>query len=125
MKIMKKILLFAISVCAFSLIHAQTSPADSLKEYTGKYKFPDGTPFPEVTITLENGVLTASSSAGSAELKRKEGDTFEILSYGGLAIFKRNEEKKIKKLQVQLNDLDVEGEKTEGIADLWKLNIEH
>jgi Domain of unknown function (DUF3471) len=110
---MKKIVLLAIAVCAFSFINAQTSPADSLKEYTGKYKFPDGTPFPEVTITLENGTLTAASVAGSAELKRREGDVFDIVSYGGTATFKRNDEKKIKKLQVQVNDLDVEGEKTE------------
>ena len=120
---MKKIVLLAITVCAFSCIKAQSSPADSLKEYTGKYKFPDGTPFTEVTIALENGVLTASSVAGSSELKRREADTFDIVAYGGIAIFKRNDEKKIKKLQVQVNDLDVEGEKTEEgslSAVLWR-----
>ncbi|HLG40184.1 MAG TPA: DUF3471 domain-containing protein [Chitinophagaceae bacterium] len=118
---MNKLLLIVLMVFSFNTINAQTSPADSLKEYTGKYKFPDGTPFPEVTITLENGTLTATSVAGSAELKRREGDVFDILSFGGTATFKRNDEKKITKLQVQVNDLDVEGEKTEGafLSDIF------
>jgi hypothetical protein len=106
---MKKIILLALAIGSFALVNAQTSPADSLKEYTGKYKFPEGTPFPEVSISVENGTLSASSSAGTAELKRRDGDTFDILSYGGVAIFKRDESKKIKKLQVQISDLDVEG----------------
>ena len=110
---MKKIIVFAIAIFAFNLINAQNSPADSLKEYTGKYKFPEGTPFPFVTIALENGTLTATSVAGTSELKRREGDTFDVVAYGGVAIFKRNEEKKVNKVQVQVDTLDVEGEKTE------------
>ena len=112
---MKKFFLLAITVFAFSCMNAQGSPADSLLEYTGKYKFPDGSPFTEVTITLENGVLTASSSAGSSELKRREGDVFDIVAYSGTATFKRNEEKKVRRVQVQVEDLDIEGEKTEGL----------
>jgi len=110
---MKKLLLLAITVFIFNCINAQNAPADSLKEYTGKYKFTEGTPFSEVTIILQNGTLTASSEAGSSDLKRREGDTFDIVAYGGTAVFKRNEEKKIKKLQVQVDDLDVEGDKAE------------
>jgi hypothetical protein len=119
---MKKILLLIIAIVAFSLVKAQSSPADSLKEYTGKYKFPDGTPFGDVTITIENGTLMASSAGGVSELKRREGDIFDIVAYGGTAIFKRNEEKKITKVQVQVNDIDVEGEKTEGLylsTEFW------
>jgi hypothetical protein len=122
---MRKLLLFVVAVFAFSFSDAQENPADSLKEYTGKYKFPEGAPFPEVTIVLENGILTASSVAGSSELKRREGDVFDIVAYGGTATFKRNEEKKVNKVQVQVNDLDVEGEKTEdgSLSDIfwrWK-----
>ena len=110
---MKKYLMIALFLGLAGTVAAQTLPADSLKEYTGKYKFPDGTPFPEVKITLENGSLMANSVAGTAELKRREGDTFEILSYGGLAIFKRDDAKKVNKVQVQVSDLDVEGVRTE------------
>ena len=120
---MKKLLFLVITVFVFSCIKAQNTPADSLKEYTGKYKFPDGTPFTEVTIVFENGTLTATSEAGSSELKRREGDIFDIVAYSGTAIFKRNEEKKVNKVQVQVDDLDVEGDKTEGGAIfgfLWR-----
>jgi Domain of unknown function (DUF3471) len=109
---MKKFLLLVVTVCAIGFVNAQTpSPADSLKEYTGKYKFPEGNPVAEITIALENGVLTASSAIGGSELKRREGDVFDVVAYGGTAIFKRSDEKKITKLQVQVNDLDMEGEK--------------
>ncbi len=109
---MEKFLLLVITVCAFSFVNAQTpSPEDSLKEYTGKYKFPEGNPVTEITIALENGVLTASSAMGGSELKRREGDVFDVLAYGGTATFKRNDDKKITKLQVQVNELDMEGEK--------------
>ena len=123
---MKKLLLLAITVFVFSCINAQNTPADSLKEYTGKYKFPDGTPFTEVTIVLVNGTLSATSEAGSSDLKRREGDIFDIVAYSGTAIFKRNDGKKINKLQVQVEDLDVEGDKTEdGVLSgiLWRLEI--
>lgn len=119
---MKKFLLLIVGIAAISFANAQKSPADSLKEYTGKYKFPEGTPFADVTIAIENGVLTATSAAGGSELKRREGDTFDIVAYGGTAIFKRNDAKVITKLQVQVNDLDVEGEKTEGLylsTEFW------
>ena len=109
---MKKFLLLVVTVCAFGFGNAQTpSPADSLKEYTGKYKFPEGNPVTEITISLENGVLNASSAMGGSELKRREGDVFDVIAYGGTAIFKRNDDKKVTKLQVQVNDLDMEGEK--------------
>jgi len=119
---MKKLLLLILIITAASFANAQSSPADSLKEYTGKYKFPEGTPFSVVTISLENGSLTATSEAGTSELKRREGDIFDIVAYGGTATFKRNDEKKIIKVQVQVNDLDVEGEKTEGLylsTEFW------
>ena len=93
---MKTLLLFIVAVCSLNFLNAQApSPADSLKEYAGKYKFPDGSPFPEVTVVFENGILSASSVAGTAELKRRDKDTFDIISYGGVATFIRNEEKKI------------------------------
>ena len=55
-------MLFILAIAAFNLVNAQTPPpADSLKEYTGKYKFPEGNPVTEINIVIENGVLTATS----------------------------------------------------------------
>ena len=40
---------------------------------------------------------------------------FDVVAYGGTATFKRNGDGKVFKVQVQVNDLDMEGEKTEGL----------
>ncbi len=115
---MRKIFLLLLTVTVFQIANAQeTVPSDTLKEYAGKYKFPEGTPFAEVTITFDNGTLIATSSAGSSELKRRDGDTFDIVAFGGIAIFKRNESKKIARLHVMVSDVDVEGEKIDGSPD--------
>jgi hypothetical protein len=86
---------------------------DSLAQYTGKYKFPDGSPFTEMTVTLENGKLTASSAGGSSELRRSSGDEFEVVAYGGTATFRRNNDRKITGVHILVADLDMEGTKTE------------
>jgi hypothetical protein len=112
---MRKVFILFLSMITFAVAGAQSSNSpDSLKEYTGKFKFPDGSPFSEVSVLLENGVLMASSSAGSSELKRREGDVFDIVSYSGTAIFKRDDAKKVVRMQVQVQDVDAEGERVDG-----------
>lgn len=110
---MKKFILFLFALVSFSVANAQE---DTLKQYTGKYKFPEGSPVAEITITLESGILTSTSAMGSTELRKREGDTFEIVAYGGTAIFKRNSEGKITGVQVLVGDINMEGTKTEGLA---------
>lgn len=91
-------------------VNAQT---DSLQQYTGKYKFPDGSVVTEIIVTLDSTVLTANSAMGSTELKKIEGDVFEIVVYGGTATFKRNTENKISGVQILVGDINMEGTKTE------------
>jgi hypothetical protein len=113
---MRKTLFLAITILAFNFANAQTPPpADSLKVYTGKFKFPDGNPVTEINVTIENGILTAGSAIGSSELKHREGDIFDLVAYSGTCTFKRNGDGKVNKMRVQVNELDMEGEKTEGI----------
>ena len=121
---MKKLFLFFFSIASFSMLHSQQSPAaDSLKEYTGKYKFPEGNPVTEVTVTLENGVLFGSSVMGSSELKRIEKDVFEVVAYSGTATFKRNDESKVNGVKLEVEDLVMEGTKSEAAfqPDWYKL----
>lgn len=111
---MKKILLLSLAVITFNIIHAQTPGAlDSLNQYTGKYKFPEGTAIAEVTVTLDNGTLYGITTEGSSELRRREGDTFDIVAFAGTATFKRNDGK-VTRLRIQVEDLDAEGEKVDG-----------
>ncbi len=109
---MKKIFLSLMTTISFLAVHAQN---DSLKQYTGTYKFPEGTPFTEVIVTLDSTGLTASSAMGSSELKRTEGDVFEIVAYGGTATFKRNADNKISAVHILVGDINAEGTKTEGL----------
>jgi uncharacterized protein YjhX (UPF0386 family) len=110
---MKKILLFLFVMISYLTINAQT---DSLKQYTGKYKFPDGSPVTEITVTLDSTGLTANSAMGSSELKKTEGDVFEVVAYGGTATFRRDAEKKITGVQILVGDINIEGTKTEEVA---------
>lgn len=108
---MKKIILTAIVLLSAVIIHAQTDT--TLQQYTGKYKFPEGSPVTEINVTLESGVLMANSSQGNTELKRTEGDVFSIVAYGGTATFKRTEGK-VSGVLIQVQDITMEGTKSEG-----------
>ena len=110
---MKKALLSFFVLFCFLSVNAQT---DSLQQYIGKYKFPDGSPVTEITVSLDNGMLMASSAMGTTELKLTTTvDVFEIAAYGGTATFRRKEGK-IAGVQVLVGDINMEGEKTEGLV---------
>lgn len=114
---MKKIFFLLFAITSVLILHAQQTPQpDTLQQYTGKYKFPDGSVVTEITVTLENGVLMANSVMGSSELRKTEGDMFEVVAYGGLATFKRNAEGKISGVQILVGDITLEGTKTEGMT---------
>jgi hypothetical protein len=109
----KGFFLFFVLAITFILQAQPTNLQDTLQEYTGKYKFPDGSVITEVMVTIENGVLTGSSAMGSSELRKTEGDIFEVVAYSGTATFKRNTENKIIGVHLVVGDIDIEGTKTE------------
>ena len=109
---MKYFLLSLMMMISFLTVQAQT---DSLKQYTGTYKFPDGSPVTEITVVLDSTGLMANSAMGNSELKKIEGDVFEIVAYGGSATFKRNAENKISGVQILVGDVNMEGTKSEGL----------
>ena len=115
---MKKLLLSFLMISFTIVVNAQQdtlqkSTDSTLQQYTGKYKYPEGTPFPEVVVTLDKGVLIGTSILGIAELKRIEKDVFEIVGYGGTATFKRNAESKIISCHILVSDIDANGTKVE------------
>src|SRR5688500_12180858 len=112
---MRKFFLLLFAMTGFVALNAQqTSPTDSLQEYTGKYKFPEGSAVTEITVALENGILYASSVQGNSELKRIEKDVFEIVAYSGKATFKRDEQAKLNGVKIEVEDLILEGTKEAG-----------
>lgn len=111
---MRKFFLSLLAITSFTILNAQqTLPTDSLQEYTGKYKFPEGSVVTEITVVLENGVLFASSSQGGSELKKIEKDIFEVIAYSGKATFKRDEKAKLRGVMIEIEDLILEGTKEE------------
>ena len=118
---MKKILLSLFILPGFLMANAQT---DSLQQYTGKYKFPDGSPVTEIAMMVENGLLMGSSPMGNSEFKpTTTPDVFEIVAYGGTATFRRKEGK-VTGLHILVGDVNIEGEKTDGLTDFYIKNRE-
>lgn len=110
---MKKILL-VVTVLFISAISAHAQTDTLLQQYTGKYVFPDGSPVKEIGVVIQEGVLTATSVMGNSELRKTENkDVFEIVAFAGTATFKRNEAAKVNGLQIQVQDVNMEGTKTE------------
>ena len=109
---MKKFLLSVIVLFSFLSINAQND--STMQKYTGKYKFPDGSPVTEINVTIESGILTATSAMGTTELKKTDTENvFEIVVYGGTATFKKDTEGKITGVQIVVGDLNMEGVKAE------------
>ena len=123
---MRKAFLF-ILVC-FSALISFSQEDSTLKEYTGKYKFPSGSMVPEVDITLSDNILTITAAIGSAELEKVSRDTFMIPSYGNaLVFFGRNAENKIATIRIDTGTDVLEGKKDGASAwlrnYLWRNNF--
>jgi hypothetical protein len=117
---MKKIcfLLFA-TIASISFAQAQT-PTDSLKQYLGTYKFPDGTVITEVVVTLDQNILNMSSTAGTSELQKLGVDSFSVVNFQGTAKFKRNADKKVVGITIDARGYLLEGTKSETTAYLLR-----
>jgi hypothetical protein len=116
---MKKwMLLFGLSLCfVITTAQAQDAPKDStLKEYAGKYVFPEGSVIPNVVVNFEDGALTMSSAAGTSALVKQETDLYSITSFNGTAKFKRDSNQKIIGVTVEARGYTLEGTKSDGFA---------
>ena len=102
---MKKILLMAvILVGVIASANAQTSP---LKDYLGKYVFPEGSPVTEVTLTIEDTVLTINSAMGATALEKKGVDTFYLAAYDAPIIFKRGANNEVETLTIIVQGMEL------------------
>lgn len=81
------------------------------KELVGTYKFPAGTIIPEAIVTIDNGVLNMNSAQGASALERVKGDSFNIVSFSGFALFKRDDAKKITGVHIEASGYIFDGVK--------------
>src|SRR5438094_601534 len=98
------------------LVVAQDSTAR--KELIGKYKFPAGSVVEEVIVMQDNGTLMMNSSAGTSALELIKGDSFNIVNFNGIAVFKRNDMKKITGVHIDASGYVLEGVKDSATAHL-------
>jgi len=106
---MKKFICLLIIVSIAISLNAQTDT--SLQQYSGVYKFPEGSVVPSVEIKMENGGLMATSQMGSAALERISKDTFNLLTYNGTVFFTRDADSKVNGIHIEVQDIILEGKK--------------
>jgi len=91
------------------LVIAQDSTAR--KELIGRYKFPAGSVVEEVIVMQDNGILMMNSTAGTSSLELIKGDSFTIVNFSGIAVFKRNEVKKVIGVHIDASGYVLDGVK--------------
>lgn len=108
---MKKIILILLLGLFVNSVKAQSD--STLKEYTGLYVFPEGGVIPDVTVVLEGSELSMISSAGTSLLTKMGVDSFTVVEFSGIAIFKRSEEKGINAVHIEAAGYIMDGVKQE------------
>ena len=112
---MRKILIVLgtvlLSLSGFAKTHF---PADtSFQQYTGKYKFPEGSVVTEVNVVLEGDALQITSVLGSSPLEKREEDLFAIIEFDGTARFNRDNNRKVVGVTINAMGYVLEGTRTE------------
>ncbi|MEY3739092.1 MAG: hypothetical protein RL544_1870 [Bacteroidota bacterium] len=111
---MKKILLLSsLLLGVFISIQAQDS---TLTQFTGKFKFAEGSPVQEVVINADNGALVAVSAMGSFVLQKTGEDQFFIAEFQAPVVYKRDSNKKVVGLAINANGMILEAVKVEAAS---------
>lgn len=104
-----------LAVIFFAMIMAFSSnaqpPEPPLEDFVGKYFFPEGSVVPDVDVVLADGALSMHSVAGSSTLTRLGVDSFTIVEFNGIAVFKRGDDKKVKGVHIEAMGYVLDGEK--------------
>ncbi len=114
--------MMVLLLCAGLFAGAQQAKDTTLKQYVGKYTFPEGSFVTSAEIKMEGDVLTVTSSQGGSPLERKGQDTFAMTAYeGGMMYFTRNAAGKVAKVKVEVGDILMEGTK-DGVTAWFNRN---
>src|SRR6185436_927834 len=98
-------------------------PKPPLEDFIGKYTFPDGSVVPEVDVALSDKVLTMSSTAGNSVLTELGVDSFQIVEFSGIAVFKRGDDKKVNGVHIEAMGYVLDGQKK--INGAWAFTYYH
>jgi hypothetical protein len=116
---MKKIVLSLFIALSVNSLYAQSD--STLNEFTGRFVFPEGGIIADATVVLEGGQLSMITSVGTSVLTKSGIDSFTIVEYSGLAVFKRSAENKINGIHIDAAGYIMDGAKEEvkGIGNLY------
>ena len=113
---MKKLILslFVSAVALTMNAQADPAPKPALGDFVGRYVFPDGSVVPDVTVALSGEALTMASAAGTSALNVLGVDSFAIVEFSGVAVFKRGEDKKVNAVHIEAGGYVLDGQKESG-----------
>jgi len=119
--VMKKIALSILSSIFIISAYAQSDPAPKPppSDFVGRYVFPEGSVVPDVTVALSGEALTMTSAAGSSNLTELGRDTFTIVEFSGVAVFKRGDDKKVNGVHIEAQGYVLDGQKQSNGAWLF------
>lgn len=112
---MKKMIL-ALAAVLFTVVafsQEVPTPDSSLQQYTGKYKFPEGSVVAEIAVLIDGGGLVMSASVGTSPLEKREEDVFFIVQFQGTAKFNRDANRKVVGVTINAMGYVLEGTRTE------------
>ncbi len=117
---MKKIALSILaSLFIISVSAQEPAPKPPLEDFVGKYVFPEGSVVPEVDVALSGSALMMTSSAGNSALVELAVDSFQIVEFSGIAVFKRGADKKVNAVHIEAMGYVLDGQKKSGGAS-WE-----
>ena len=110
---MKKSILFILTSIFIISVNAQSEPPPKppLSDFVGRYVFPEGSVVPDVTVAMSGEVLTMSSVAGTSALTELGRDSFAIVEFSGIALFKRGDDKKVNAVHIEAQGYVLDGQK--------------
>ncbi|MBY0347495.1 MAG: hypothetical protein GTN67_12710 [Hydrotalea flava] len=117
-----KTFLFMLVMLTGAVIIAQAQQTTQAKKDTtvteliGRYTFPDGSVVEQVEVTFDSTGLNMVSDAGTSVLQKLGVDSFALVSFQGTAVFKRDENKKVKTVIIDAVGYHLEGKKEDTAA---------
>ncbi|RYY56875.1 MAG: DUF3471 domain-containing protein [Chitinophagaceae bacterium] len=102
---------FLFSTILLLTVYIASAQVDSLQEYTGKYKFAEGSPVTQAVISVQNGLLYVEAEVGGSPMTKISADVFSVDAYDGVATFVRNTDKKVTGVKVEVDGMVMEGTK--------------
>lgn len=118
---MKKLFLSLILIISFYGLQAQT---DSTQQFVGKYNFPEGSVIAYVDVLAENGALSMSTTLGVSALNHLGIDSFEIVQYAGIAVFKRGEDRNVNAVHIEAAGYVLDGQKQPNGQFNWQITMD-